>query len=144
MTRKQWLLLTAGAIVLGGGGFGACALSTTADGEAAGLHVSSHDVPATVDPGGDPEIRMPDAGPRFDGVPVPDEDVPPNARHDALELADTARACGESRPCPVGQRCCYPVATCVPADCIGCCEALMNPPVEAPRVIPDGPPPPPE
>lgn len=140
MTRNQWLMTLVGVLILGGGGYGACAMSGGTESDVAGVQIDPGDMPgAGVVTGEGPQVEMPDAGRALPELPVGEE--PPNQIDDpAVQAAtETAQSCSENRPCPVGERCCFPAGTCVPADCTDCCDGLMNAPGDPPRVIPDPP-----
>jgi hypothetical protein len=100
--KALWILA---ALLAVGGGYGACALSTSDD--------STESLSGPIDPGPTmPDLRS-DAGTTV-ATPTPVEPtqptMPPPAEVDACEGA-----------CTTGEVCCPTTRECVPADCATCC-----------------------
>jgi len=136
MSKKSWILTVAGVLILGGGGYGACALATgpdASDGEGVvgGVVMEPGDAPDDdVVPGETLPYGL-DAGSSMD---VPDE-APPGQDLPEAEAEETVE-CGEGT-CAPGEACCYPVGTCYPADCEDCCDQLVrrDPPEPPPERV---------
>lgn len=161
MENRIWILTLAVVLALGGG-LGACvAMGDGGVGEA--LTAEIPDSPSIVFPGDDDPVYVPDGGmePGFEmpgmemDVPVEPEvelereavmEMPENEEATAGDpqveydyAAEAARICGENI-CGDGERCCYPAGICIPTDCQDCCDQLVDPPTDPPRLVPpDGP-----
>jgi hypothetical protein len=153
MERRRWIITVAAILLLGGGGYGACALGADEVG-GQGTYAKGGVDAGTPVPPDMPEVPMPGIEtpgyPEHPGmqppegelpeVPVEENTPPTDFGHAQIIPTGAGEQCGSiGQTCPAGEACCYPTGHCYPADCQDCCAAILHPPGEPPRITPGGP-----